>query len=211
MSICATDADGATRQATRVLVVDAHEIVRLGFRLLLGRQPWVARCVAAGDAGAALALAARYRPHVALVDPLVGAAAGRELCAELRRCAPRVELVLLTDHVPVPARRVQEVGAAGAVTRQASAVELLAAVSAAASGARVPRGPAPAGAARLLSRRELDVLRLIAQGATNREIAASLNVSPETVKKHASAVYRRLRVRNRTEAVRRAQEVGLAR
>ena len=68
---------------------------------------------------------------------------------------------------------------------------------------------APSGTEAQLTRRERDVLERVAGGATNREIAAELNLSPHTVKEHTSAVYRKLDVRNRAEAVQRAQRLGL--
>jgi len=84
-----------------------------------------------------------------------------------------------------------------------------AAVRAVGSG-RTVFAPGPEEPAAPLSRREREVLTLMASGATNREIAAQLHLSPHTVKEHASALYRKLDVRNRAEAVRRAERLGLS-
>jgi DNA-binding NarL/FixJ family response regulator len=71
---------GSTERRLRVLIVDDHEVVHWGFRLMLGEQPWVERCVSARNSAEALALTQRYEPHVALVDLFVGQESGAEIC-----------------------------------------------------------------------------------------------------------------------------------
>ena len=72
----------------RVLVVDDHDVVHWGFRLMLTQQPWVERCLSAQNGSEALQLAARYRPHVALVDLFIGEESGAEVCERLREAEP---------------------------------------------------------------------------------------------------------------------------
>ena len=72
-----------------MLVVDDHEVVHWGFRLMLGEQPWVERCLSARNGEEALALARRYEPHVALVDLFVGQESGAEICERLRAISPQ--------------------------------------------------------------------------------------------------------------------------
>jgi len=192
----------------RVLVVDDHDVVHWGFRLLLTGQPWVERCLTAGNAEEARALATRYEPHVALVDLFLGEQSGAELCEALKRASPRTRVLLVSGAGWISPPAAKAAGASGFISKHLSADSVVAAVRAVAEGktvfARSPEEPAAA-----LSPREREVLELMASGATNREIAAELHLSPHTVKEHASALYRKLGVRNRAEAVRRAERLGL--
>src|SRR3954451_25201537 len=80
----------------RVLVVDDHDVVQWGFRLLLERQPWVERCLAARNAEEALSLAGEAKPHVALIDLFLGSQSGAEICEELRAATPRTKILLIS-------------------------------------------------------------------------------------------------------------------
>ena len=80
----------------RVLVVDDHDVVHWGFRLLLADLPWVERCLTARDESQARELARRYEPHVALVDLFLGEQSGAELCETLRREAPSTRVLLIS-------------------------------------------------------------------------------------------------------------------
>ena len=80
----------------RILVVDDHDVVHWGFRLLLERQPWVERCLAARNAEEALSLAAREKPHVALVDLFLGRESGAEICESLRSASPQMKVLLIS-------------------------------------------------------------------------------------------------------------------
>src|SRR5271165_59824 len=163
-----------------VLVVDDHDVVHWGFRLMLTQQPWVARCLSAHTGSEALELTTRYRPHVALVDLFIGEESGAEICEQLRAAEPLTRVLLFSG--------------AGEISPHAAR-------AAGASGFDHQDWPVALG----LSDRERDVLNLMASGATNPEIAEHLHLSKHTVKEHTSAVYRKLGVRNRTEAVQRAQ------
>ena len=81
-------AGGGADKRLRVLVVDDHEVVHWGFRLMLGEQPWVERCLSARNGEEAITLARRYDPHVALVDLFVGQESGAEICERLRFLVP---------------------------------------------------------------------------------------------------------------------------
>jgi DNA-binding NarL/FixJ family response regulator len=199
----------AATTGIRVLVVDDHEVVHWGFRLLLTEQPWIARCLSARTSEEALELAARYRPHVALVDLFVGKDSGAELCEALRRACPTTRVLLISGAGWISPQAAKAAGASGFVSKDWPAEEIAMAVRMVARGMTVfePRSEhqeAP------LSGREREVLSLMASGATNREIAERLYLSPHTVKEHTSALYRKLGVRNRAEAVRRAERLGLS-
>jgi DNA-binding NarL/FixJ family response regulator len=193
----------------RVLVVDDHDVVHWGFRLLLTEQPWVERCLSARDPEEAVALARRYEPHVALVDLFVGEHSGAELCETLRRESPVTRVLLISGAGWISPQAAKAAGASGFVSKDWSAEDVTMAVRMVAKGMTVfaPRTEAPAAP---LSDREREVLALIASGATNREIAEQLYLSPHTVKEHTSSLYRKLNVRNRAEAVQRAERLGLS-
>jgi two-component system response regulator DesR len=193
----------------RVLVVDDHDVVHWGFRLLLTEQPWVERCLTAASAADALELARRYSPHVALVDLFLGEESGAELCDAIRRSSPSTRVLLISGAGWISPQAARAAGASGFVSKDQPAAEVAAAVHAVGRGATVfaPRGGR--GAA-LLTDRERRVLRLMAEGNTNREIAERLHLSPHTVKEHTSALYRKLEARNRAEAVQRAERLGLS-
>jgi DNA-binding NarL/FixJ family response regulator len=193
----------------RVLVVDDHDVVHWGFRLLLTEQPWVERCVSARSAAEALELAKRYEPHVALVDLFVGEDSGAVLCETLRREVPKTRVLLISGAGWISPQAARAAGASGFVLKDWSANDITMAVRMVAKGMTVfaPRSDQQDAVA--LSGREREVVSLMATGATNREIAARLHLSPHTVKEHTSAVYRKLGVRNRTEAVQRAERLGL--
>ena len=192
----------------RVLVVDDHDVVHWGFRLLLGEQPWVERCLAARTGAEAMALTRTFEPHVALVDLFLAGESGAELCESIRKASPPTRVLLISGAGIMSAAAARAAGASGFVSKDWDAAEVAQAVRRVGLGmtmfAAKADQPAP-----LLSPRERDVLALIAGGSTNREIAEDLYLSPHTVKEHTSALYRKLQARNRAEAVRRAQRIGL--
>jgi DNA-binding NarL/FixJ family response regulator len=192
----------------KVLVVDDHDVVHWGFRLLLTEQPWVERCLSARDVDEALDLARRYEPHVALVDLFLGEQSGAELCEAIRRESPATRVLLISGAGWISPQAARAAGAAGFVPKDWAADDVAAAVRMVGKGMTVfpPRQEQPSAP---LSEREREVLSLMAGGATNKEIAARLFLSPHTVKEHTSALYRKLKARNRAEAVQRAERLGL--
>ncbi|MBS1870041.1 MAG: response regulator transcription factor [Actinobacteria bacterium] len=193
----------------RLLVVDELDVVRMGLRSVLVARGWVDRCLTADSAAEAVALARRYEPHVALVDALIGGDFGVDVCLRIRRAAPVTRVLLMAGEAGPTPRAARAAGAAGVVAKAASVEQIACALWRVRRGRPTGERPqAPPSRARL-SRRERDVVGLIARGATNRQIAARLQLSAHTVKQHTSSLYRKLDARNRAEAVQRAWEVGL--
>jgi DNA-binding NarL/FixJ family response regulator len=191
-----------------VLVVDDHDVVHWGIRLMLTQQPWVDRCLSAHSGSEAIELAVRYRPHVALVDLFIGEESGAEVCEKLREAEPLTRVLLFSGAGEISPPAARAAGASGFAYKDWPARKIASAVRAVGLGKMVfdqQERPSTMG----LSDRERDVLNLMASGATNPEIAEQLHLSKHTVKEHTSAVYRKLEVRNRTEAVQRAQRLGL--
>ena len=195
-------------QRLRVLVVDDHDVVHWGFRVLLGEQPWVERCLAARTGAEAVELATKFEPHVALVDLFLAGESGADVCEAIRRASAQTRVLLISGAGRMSPAAARAAGASGFVSKDLDAGELATAVQRVGLGMTMfpPKAQQPAP---LLSEREREVLEAIAVGQTNREIAAQLFLSPHTVKEHTSAVYRKLGARNRAEAVQRAQRIGL--
>ena len=198
----------------RVLVVDDHDVVHWGFRLMLGEQPWVERFLSARSGDEALELGARYEPHVALVDLFLGDESGRRgLRAPARRLAGHEGPADLRRRPDLRARRARRrrLGLRRARTPTPRAVA--AAVRLVGLGGTVfepaatpPRDPCRPHRARARGPGPDRV------GRTNREIAAGAASSPRTPSRSTRAsIYRKLEVRNRAEAVQRAQRLGLHR
>jgi DNA-binding NarL/FixJ family response regulator len=197
--------DLADRSVT-MLVLDQHAASRIGLGVMLRRQACVARCLLASDVDEAVELTRRFKPDAAIVDisnagPFIGSYIGP--LRATRAAMP----VLLSSHCRLPVRpSLSAVGASGLLTAGFTVEELIGAVSAV-----LVRDDEPwlseSNHLEGLSEREREVLVLISTGATNREIAAVMHVGAETVKKHAGALYRKLGVRNRTEAAQRAAQL----
>lgn len=207
----------ATRRANgrelslKVLVVDDHDVVHWGFRLLLERQPWVERCVGASSAAEALELAERVQPDVALVDLFLGGSSGAELTQELKARSPATRVLLISGAGAVSRPVAKAAGASGFVSKDWGAPDVVKAVRMVALGMEVFGPQEDAAGQATLTEREREVLAAIAAGATNREIGEQLHLSPHTIKEHTSSIYRKLEVRNRAEAVKRSQRLGLIR
>ncbi|HWI74077.1 MAG TPA: response regulator transcription factor [Baekduia sp.] len=193
-----------------MLVVDDHDVVHWGFRVMLSELPWVERCLSARNGAEAIALAKRHEPDVALVDLFVGQESGPEICEQLHLARRGVKVLLISGAGRISTEAAKACGATGFVPKDWPAADIARAVRMVGLGMSMfdpdadgeDTGPA-------LTERETAVLALIATGATNREIAAELHLSPHTVKEHASALYRKLEARNRADAVLRAQRLGM--
>jgi two-component system response regulator DesR len=191
----------------RVLVVDDHDVVQWGFRLLLERQRWVERCLAARSGDEAVDVCRRLRPDVALVDMLLGTESGAEVCEEIRAVSPSTRVLLISGAGVVSPSVARAAGASGFISKDWSAVDVVKAVRMVSLGTEVFADHGSLDSP--LSEREQEVLSLVATGSTNKEIAGRLHLSPHTVKEHTSAIYRKLGVRNRAEATRQAQRLKL--
>jgi two-component system response regulator DesR len=191
----------------QVLVVDDHDVVQWGFRLLLERQSWVERCLAASTGAEAVEVCGRVRPEVALVDMLLGSESGAEVCEEIRKVSPGTRVLLISGAGVISPFVARSAGASGFISKDWSAVDVVKAVRMVSLGTEVFADHASLDSP--LSEREQEVLSLIATGSTNKEIAGHLHLSPHTVKEHTSAIYRKLGVRNRAEATRQAQRLKI--
>ncbi|HEX2299234.1 MAG TPA: response regulator transcription factor [Pseudonocardiaceae bacterium] len=202
----------------RILVVDDHPVVRDGLRGVISGAADMEVVAEAGHGAEALARVAVTAVDVVLMDLRMPTMGGVEAIRELRRDAPSVRVLVLTtfdaDRDVLPAI---EAGATGYLLKDTPREELLRAIRAAHRGEAV-LSPAVAGrlmgqlrapAADTLSARELQVLRLVAGGATNREAAQQLFVSEATVKTHLLHIYAKLEVRDRASAVAAAYRCGL--
>jgi two-component system response regulator DesR len=168
----------------------------------------VESCAAATSGEEALRQAARTRPHVALVDLFLAGESGAEVAEELLRAQPAMKVLLISGAGRISPAVARAAGASGFVSKDWGAADVVRAVRMVALGQEV-FVPVPSGNGTELSPREREVVGHISRGSTNAEIARALFLSPHTVKEHTSTIYRKLGVRNRAEAVKAAQRLGL--
>jgi DNA-binding NarL/FixJ family response regulator len=212
----------------RLLLVDDQELVRAGLRLILSSEDDFEIVGEAADGQAALDAAAASRPDVVLLDmrmPVLDGIGATRALTTSGKGAPRV-LALTTFDDDEVLWGALEAGAAGFVLKNAPAAEMVSAIRVTARGGawldprvaervlgvvRDRGGPVrrPGTSVKSLSEREVDVLQLVARGATNPEIAESLYVSERTVKGHISAIFTKLGARDRAAAIIRAYDAGL--
>ena len=200
-----------------MFLIDDHEVVREGIKRMLARVPGIAITGEACDGEQALRTVPVARPDVVLLDMSLPGVQGLDVLRELQKLSEPPRVVVLTIHdereLVLGAARL---GAHGYVLKQASRQELVDAITAAAEGGfyfspeivDILREPPAPVAPVPLSARELEVLRLVATGAENREIAERLFVSSETVKTHLATIYRKLGVAGRAHAVAAALRQG---
>jgi DNA-binding NarL/FixJ family response regulator len=201
----------------RVLVVDDHAVVRSGLRLLLDSADGIECVGEAGDAEEAIRAARREQPDVVLLDVVMPGKTGIEATPEILRVAPDAKvLVLSMQDDPSYVREAFAAGAAGYVLKEAVEAEVVQAVHEVSRGGRYVH---PTLGARLvvaeqqararadadpLSEREREVLRLLALGHTNQEIAKMLYISVRTAETHRAHIMQKLRLSTRAELVRYA-------
>ncbi len=206
----------------RVLIVDDHTLVRAGIRLLLEAEDDFAVEDEAGDAEQAIRLARLHKPDVILLDVVMPGRSGLEAAPEILEAAPAAKILVLSmQDDPSYVRQAFSAGASGYLLKEAADDELVQAIREVASGGRYVH---PALGARLaaaeaeararaeadpLSEREREVLRLLALGHTNQEIAKLLFISVRTAETHRAHVMQKLRLSTRAELVRHALEQGL--
>jgi DNA-binding NarL/FixJ family response regulator len=208
---------------TRVLIVDSHELVRAGLRALLRVDPDLDVVAEAATGGQALALAREHHPDVVLLEARLPDAAGADTCRQLLAIAPRPALAILTELADdASVRACVRAGVQGYLLKDVPAEDLRRGVRALARGEGViaPRiaplvllavrqAEANAPSELLLSGRRLAILRLVAEGWSNREIAAQANLSELTVKGYLEDILDTLGARNRVHAAVLAIRRGL--
>ena len=202
-----------------ILIVDDHSVVRQGLKMFLGLDPELNVIGEASNGSEAIELAKKLKPDVVLMDLMMPVMDGVTATQEIRHKLPDVEVIALTsvleDASVVGAVRA---GAIGYLLKDTQADELCRAIKAAAAGqvqlspqaaARLVREVRAPESPETLTERETDVLRLVATGKANKEIAMALHVSETTVKTHVSNILMKLGVSSRTQAALHAVRIGL--
>jgi DNA-binding NarL/FixJ family response regulator len=208
-----------TSVSIRILIADDHSVVREGLKMFLGLDPELEVVGEASTGAQALELAHQLHPDVVLMDLLMPVMDGIAATAAVRRELPDVEVVAVTsvleDASVVGAIRA---GAIGYLLKDAQGDELCRAIRAAANGqvqlspqaaARLMREVRAPDMPEKLSERETDVLRCLAQGKANKEIAREMGITEKTVKSHVSSVLAKLGLSSRTQAALHAIRIGL--
>jgi two-component system response regulator NreC len=206
--------------ATRIVLADDHAVVRSGLRFVLEAEEGLEVIAEAGTVEETLRKVRAIRPDVLVLDLNMGTESSLERIPQLLADSPQTAIVVLTmQNEPAFARQALQAGAAAYVLKEAADDELVEAVRTAASGgtylnpvlgARLAaEPPAPDGPPDDLTEREVDVLRLIALGNTNQEIADQLYLSVRTVESHRAHIQRKLGRTTRAELVRYALDRGL--
>lgn len=204
--------------AVRVVVVDDQELFRRGLAMLLGVEPGIEVVGEAGDGASALELVVETSPDVVLLDVRMPRGTGLEVCLRLKEASPASRIIMLTmSDAESDLYEAVKNGASGYLLKDSSIDEVAQAVRVVAEGqslispsmaaklidefkeiSRVDRQPA--GAAKLTVR-ELEVLRYVARGLNNREVAKELFISENTVKNHVRNILEKLQLHSRMEAV----------
>ncbi len=209
----------------RLVIADDHELVRAGLRMMLTGQRGLEVVGEAANGREALTLCHRLQPDLALIDVRMPEQDGLATCRAIKQECPATSVILVTMHEnPEYLLEALKAGAAGYVLKDISQRELIAAVQGVLRGESILNkelvirllehlvGQTPSQEELLLGRlspREREVLQLLTQGQTNREIAQQLIVSVSTVKIHVEHILAKLGVSDRTQAAVRAIELGL--
>jgi two-component system, NarL family, response regulator DevR len=199
----------------RLLIVDDHAVVRLGLRTLLSDEPDLEVVAEAGSAEEALVKVAAAKPDIAIVDIQLPGRSGIEVCQEIRQKFPATRVVILTSHAGESfLEQAMRAGASGYVLKQVGNEELIRAIRAAHRGemgldSRTASSvitryldmekKVDQSAFKDLSLREREVLTLVAEGDTNKEIGVKLNLTEITVRNYVSNILNKLQLRNRIE------------
>ena len=218
--------------AVRIAIVDDHDMAREGLREMLADVPDIEVIGEASNGREALGLCARLRPDIVLMDVRMPEMDGLLATSKLKQDHPEISVLMVTMHEnPEYLFEALKAGAAGYVLKDASRQEVITAVrqvrngespldqdlasrllrriaSESASGSK-PSGRETRYRFDKLTRRELEVLGLLKEGMTNRQIAGALFVSPGTAKNHVEHIITKLGVSDRTQAVVRALEIGI--
>ncbi len=216
-------------RAVRVLIADDQGLVREGLMTLLAAEDGIEPVASAADGEEAVALCDRHLPDVVLMDLRMPRLDGVEATRRIRAAHPQIEVVALTTYADdASILGALQAGARGYLTKDAGAVEIARAIHAAAAGqalldptvqarllaaaavGRPQPAPTPVALPDELTPREAEVLRLIAAGLSNGEIADQLVISEATVKTHVNHLFAKTGSRDRAQAVHYAYRHGLA-
>ncbi|MEI9949345.1 MAG: response regulator transcription factor [Pseudomonadota bacterium] len=212
-----TTATNAESPRLRVIVADDHTLMREGVAAVIARQPDMTVVAEASDGEQALKAVEELKPDVLLLDLRMPKLDGLAVTARLHPRFPELAIVILSTYdTDDDILRALRAGARAYLLKDTSPEELAECVRAAHSGrsyvsSAVGAKLAAQATQTTLTFRELDVIKLIARGFLNKEIADQLHVSEGTVKSHTSTLFQKLAVTNRTEAVREAVKRGLVR
>lgn len=203
----------------RVLLVDDHTVMRQGIRMLLTLDTDIEVVGEAANGREAVTLCRQLQPDVVLMDLLMPVMDGLTAITEIRRDLPAIEIVALTSVLEDSiVTDVVRAGAIGYLLKDATGEEVVGAIKSAARGevrlspqaaARLVRDVRAPESPQTLTARETDVLRLLAQGQSNKEIAHSLGIGEKTVHSHVSNILSKLNVPSRTQAALYAIRTGL--
>ena len=203
----------------RVLITDDHKVVRRGLRGFLELDPALEVVGEAGNGEEAVAMSRRLEPDVVLMDLLMPVMDGIEATRDIRRELPGVEVVALTSVLEdASVTEAVKAGAIGYLLKTTDADELCEAIKAAAAGqvqlapeaaARLMREVRAPESPEALTERETEVLKLIAHGKANKQIARELFIDESTIKSHVHSILSKLSVKSRTQAALHAVRVGL--
>jgi DNA-binding NarL/FixJ family response regulator len=203
----------------RTLIADDHKVVRVGLRGFLELDPALEVVGEAANGEEAVAMALRLEPDVVLMDLLMPVMDGIEATREIRRQRPGVEVVALTSVLEdASVTGAIKAGAIGYLLKTTEADELCEAIKAAAAGqvqlapeaaARLMREVRTPASREALTQRETEVLRLVARGRANKQIARELFIEEATVRSHVHSILSKLNVQSRTQAALYAVRAGL--
>jgi DNA-binding NarL/FixJ family response regulator len=213
--------------ALRLMVVDDHEVVREGLVALLGRRPGFQVVAEASTVAEATAVAGRYEPDVVVMDVRLPDGSGIEACREIRADRPATRVVMLTSYPDEDAVLASVVaGASGYLLKQVRGRDLVAALESVGRGEslldpdvtgrvlerirRIATGDAP-GELALLTAQERRILGLVAEGKTNKQIAAEVFLSDKTVKNYVSSILAKLNLERRAQAAAYLSRIGVDR
>jgi two-component system, NarL family, response regulator NreC len=209
------ESESAETQPVKLVIADDHAVVRSGLRMLLDAEPDMEVVAEAGDVPSALRYVRAHRPRVLILDLNMPGEPSLPAIGTFLEASPDTQIVVLTmQSDPAFAREALRAGALGYVLKEAADAELVEAVRLAAQdrtylhpelGAKLAAAPPePQGPPDDLTQREVEVLRLIALGHTNTEIAGQLYLSVRTVESHRAHIQQKLRLSTRAELVRYA-------
>ena len=195
----------------RVILVDDHALFRSGLSLLLQQDERIT-IVAEGDSGEQAALLAlEHQPDVLLLDVEMAGASAESTLRRIARQSPDVAVIILTMHRDSVLRQeLLRAGAAGYLTKDVDSQDLIAAILAPSRPQTTTAGgDEPARPNKLLYDREMQVLRMVGQAASNKDISSRLSIAEGTVKRHTTNIYAKLGATSRIDAIRKAARLGL--